>query len=75
LSLQPIGKKQNIDTFEEKILELLKEREGFIAVNSKSEAEEIMKVFGMSKKNFKRSVTALIAAKKIELFEQGIKAL
>ncbi|CAA6806587.1 MAG: S1 RNA binding domain [uncultured Sulfurovum sp.] len=75
LSLQPIGKKQNIDTFEEKILELLKEKEGLIAINSKSSAEDIMKVFAMSKKNFKRSVTALIAAKKIELFEQGIKAL
>ncbi|CAA6816299.1 MAG: S1 RNA binding domain [uncultured Sulfurovum sp.] len=75
LSLQPIGKKDNCDTFEAKILELLKGKEGFIALNSKSEAEEIMKVFAMSKKNFKRSVTALITAKKIELFEQGIKAL
>lgn len=73
LSLQPIGKKTNADTFEEKILELLKERSGFIALNSKSEAEEITKVFSMSKKNFKRSITALIASKKIELFESGIK--
>jgi len=75
LSLQPIGKKQNSDVFEEKIVTILKERNGFVKVNSKSEAEEIMKVFGMSKKNFKRSVTSLIAAKKIELFEEGIKAI
>lgn len=75
LSLQPIGKKQNGDTFEEKVLEVLKEKEGFVAVNSKSDAEEIMKVFGMSKKNFKRSVTSLIASKQLELFENGIKAV
>lgn len=73
LSLQPIGKKQNADVFESKILELLKEKDAFIELNSKSEAEEIMKVFGMSKKNFKRSLTSLIASKKIELFEKGIK--
>jgi len=75
LSLQPIGKKQNRDVFEEKIVTILKEKNGFVKVNSKSEAEEIMKVFGMSKKNFKRSVTSLIAAKKIELFEEGIKTI
>ena len=75
LSLQPIGKTENSDVFEAKILELLKEKSGFIDVNSKSEAEKIMKVFGMSKKNFKRSLTSLIAAKKLELFEQGIKLL
>lgn len=73
LSLQPIGKTQNADVFETKILELLKEKSGYIEVNSKSDAEKIMKIFGMSKKNFKRSLTSLIAAKKIELFENGIK--
>ena len=75
LSLQPIGKKQNADVFETKILELLKEKNAFIELNSKSDAEEIMKVFGMSKKNFKRSITSLIASEKVELFEQGIKLL
>jgi predicted RNA-binding protein (virulence factor B family) len=75
LSLQPIGKKQNSTLFEEKIVALLKERNGFVNINSKSEPEEIMKVFGMSKKNFKRSVTSLMAAKKIEPFEEGIKII
>ncbi|CAA6817116.1 MAG: FIG00388826: hypothetical protein [uncultured Sulfurovum sp.] len=75
LSLQPIGKKHNGDAFEEKVLATLREKEGFIPLNSKSEAEEIMKVFAMSKKNFKRSVTSLIATKQIELYEQGIKLL
>jgi len=75
LSLQPIGKKVSGDVFEEKILELLKEKNGFIALNSKSEADDIMKVFTLSKKSFKRTVTSLIASKKIELHENGIKLL
>lgn len=75
LSLQPIGKKQNGDAFEEKVLSIVQEKEDFVALNSKSDAEEIMKVFGMSKKNFKRSVTALISSKQLELFENGIKAV
>ena len=75
LSLQPIGKKQNSDTFEEKIVELLKEKEGYIKVNSKSEAEEIMKTFSMSKKSFKRTLTSLIAQKRVELFNEGIKLI
>jgi len=73
LSLQPIGKKASGDLFELKILELLEEDSGFIAINSKSDAEAIMAKFGMSKKNFKRTVTSLLAAKKIELHENGIK--
>ena len=75
LSLQPIGKKQNADTFEEKIVELLKEKEGYIKVNSKSEAEEIMKTFSMSKKSFKRTLTSLISQKRVELFNEGIKLI
>jgi len=73
LSLQPIGKKASSDLFELKVLELLEEDSGFIAINSKSDAEAIMAKFGMSKKNFKRTVTSLIAENKIELHENGIK--
>ena len=75
LSLQPIGKKQSADTFEEKIVKLLKEKEGYIKVNSKSEAEEIMKIFGLSKKSFKRTLTSLISQKRVELFNEGIKLI
>ena len=75
LSLQPIGKKVSADIFEEKILTLLEESGGAMPFNSKSEAEEIMKTFSMSKKNFKRSLTSLITAKKISSDEQGIKLI
>jgi len=75
LSLQPIGKKASTDVFEQKFLELLKEKSNFIPLNSKSNAEEIMKVFGLSKKSFKRTLTSLIAQNKVELFNEGIKLL
>jgi len=75
LSLHPIGKKQSSDTFEEKIVEILKEKEGYVQVNSKSEAQEIAKIFRLSKKSFKRTLTSLVAQKKVELFNDGIKLL
>ncbi len=73
LSLQPIGKKATGDVFETKVLELLKEKEGFIALNSKSDADEISKVFAMSKKSFKRTLTSLIEQKKVLLEDEGMK--
>jgi len=75
LSLQPIGKKVNANIFEEKILRLLEESGGDMPFNSKSDVEEIMKIFSMSKKSFKRSLTSLITSKKIVSYEQGIKLL
>ena len=75
LSLQPIGKKATGDIYELKILEILKESNSFISLNSKSDASDIMKVFGLSKKNFKRTVTSLIEKKKIFLENNGIKLL
>lgn len=73
LSLQPIGKKSTGDLFETKVVESLKEKNGYIALNSKSDAKEIMKVFGLSKKSFKRTLTSLLEKKNIELFEAGIR--
>jgi hypothetical protein len=73
LSLQPIGKKATTDIFEQKVLELLEKHAGYIPVASKSDADLILKTFGLSKKSFKRTVTSLIGKKKIELFEEGIK--
>ena len=73
LALQPIGKKLSGDVFEERVLAILKEKNGFIAINSKSDAEEIMKIFSVSKKSFKRTLTSLIASERIELHDDGIK--
>jgi len=75
LSLQPIGKKATGDIYEIKILECLHDSNGFMALNSKSDASEITKTFMMSKKNFKRTVTSLLENEKIILESDGIKLL
>ncbi len=75
LSLQPIGKQATISVAEGTILQLLKEAGGTLPFTYKSDAEEIKKVFGMSKKNFKRTLTELIETKKIELLDDAIVLL
>jgi predicted RNA-binding protein (virulence factor B family) len=75
LTLQPIGKKSTADIYESKILQLLQERDGFISINSKSDAKEIMKLFSLSKKSFKRTITSLIGQKKIENRDNGIQLI
>jgi predicted RNA-binding protein (virulence factor B family) len=73
MSLQPIGKKAKVDEAQTVVLEKLKSSEGRLLLTYKSDAEEIKKVLGLSKKNFKRTLTALIDAGKIELLEEGIR--
>ncbi|TNF45226.1 MAG: DNA-binding protein [Epsilonproteobacteria bacterium] len=75
LSLQPIGKKAMLSEAEGIILQLLKEANGMLPFTYKSDADEIKKVFGMSKKNFKRTLTELIESKKIELQDDSIVLL
>ena len=60
---------------ESTIIQLLKDSDGEIKFTYKSDADEIKKVFGMSKKNFKRTLTELIETKKIELLESSIKLI
>ncbi len=73
LSLQPIGKQAKIGEAEGIILKHIKEADGKLPFTYKSDAEEIKKVFGMSKKNFKRTLTALIEEQQIVLLEDAIK--
>lgn len=75
LSLQPIGKQAKISEAENTILQLLKEADGTLPFTYKSDAEAIKKVFGMSKKNFKRTLTELIESQKIQLLEDAIVLL
>ncbi len=75
LSLQPIGKKEKLSEAEGTILQLLKEADGTLPFTYKSDAEEIKKVFGMSKKNFKRTLTELLENKKIQLLDDAIVLL
>jgi len=73
LSLQPFGKQAKIDEGEGIVLQLLKESGGELPLTYKSDAQDIKKTFSMSKKNFKRILTALIERKEIELLEGSIK--
>jgi len=75
LSLQPIGKKAKIGEGEGTILQILKEADGTLPFTYKSDADEIKQKFGMSKKNFKRTLTELIEAKKIQLLDDSIVLL
>ena len=75
LSLQPIGKKAKIGEAEGIIIQLLKEGEGTLPFTYKSDADDIKAKFGMSKKNFKRTLTELIESKQIELLDNSIVLL
>ena len=71
VSLQALGKAKN-SSLEGKVLELLKENDGILPYNSKSDAEVITKVFAMSKKNFKATLTKLKTEGTIEVKDTGI---
>ena len=70
--LQKIGSKSDDDTLD-KIISVLKKNSGFASYTYKSDANVIKKIFGMSKKNFKASLTKLIEKNKIELIDDGIR--
>jgi predicted RNA-binding protein (virulence factor B family) len=59
----------------QQIIQLLKEANGFLPYHDKSDPEEIYRVFGMSKKNFKMSIGNLFREKKILLHDDGIELI
>jgi hypothetical protein len=71
LTLRKPGSKKS-GSSADKVLELLKENNGIMPYNYKSDAELIKDVFGLSKKDFKRSLTTLVDAAKIEVKDTGI---
>ncbi len=73
LTLRAQGKKQTAKT-SNKILDMLHANNGTLAYNYKSDAEVIKKVFGMSKKEYKRTLTTLINDNKIEVTDSGMYA-
>lgn len=73
LSLQPTGTAKK-DNAAEKIMELLNKKEQ-MPFTYKSEAEDISKVFGISKKAFKAALTILIETKQISLEANCIRKL
>ena len=56
----------------DKVLSLLKENNGIMPYNYKSDAELIKEIFGLSKKDFKRSLTTLVDSNQIDVKDTGI---
>jgi hypothetical protein len=57
------------------ILNALQANKGFLPYHDKSPAEEIIRVFGMSKRTFKMTLGGLYKQKRIALSDEGIKLL
>jgi len=74
IGLRKAGSKNSTDS-SDKILKLLQENRGVMPYNYKSDAELIKDVFGLSKKEFKRSLTKLQDDFKIEVKDSGIYLL
>ncbi|MEA1915489.1 MAG: S1-like domain-containing RNA-binding protein [Campylobacterota bacterium] len=73
ISLQPIGADKKLDVACTTIFSILKKNAGVLPYNYKSDASVIQKIFGLSKKNYKKALTTLQNEKKIELTDDGMK--
>ena len=71
LSLRKPGSKKS-GASNTKVLELLKQNRGIMPYNYKSDAQLIKNTFGLSKKEFKRTLTALQESGDIEVKDTGI---
>lgn len=72
LSLHPLGY-EKVDPLSQMILDELKKMGGYIAVSDKSDAEEVYRVFGISKKSFKQAIGALYKKRLITISPDGIR--
>jgi len=71
LSLRKLGSK-NTQNSSQNILELLKQNNGIMPYNYKTDPSLIKNIFGLSKKEYKRALTKLIEDNKIEVKDTGI---
>jgi len=72
LSLHPHGY-EKVDPLTQMILDELKKEGGFIPVSDKSEAEEVYRFFGISKKSYKQAIGALYKRRMITISPDGIR--
>lgn len=66
---------EKIDLLTEKILILLRENNGYLALSDSSDAEEIYKLFHESKKSFKKAIGKLYKDQLIMIGENSIKLI
>lgn len=72
VSLQPLGV-AGIDAARDRVLQQLREADGYLPYHDKSAADDIQRIFGLSKKAFKRAVGGLYKEKEITLEDGGIR--
>ncbi len=72
ITLQPIGYEHYNDANTALLAKRLQQHEGFLPLSDKSSPEEIYRVFGISKKAFKKALGALYKERKVQIEEQGI---
>lgn len=65
-------RKQDTKDLSEKILDLLKQKGGFLPVHTKTSAENIYNLFGVSKKKYKIALGGLYKKRIIHIEETGI---
>ena len=66
---------QKIDSVSQAILDKLKENDGYLPLTDKTSPEIISKMFGVSKKSYKKAIGALYKRKHIILEKEGIKLI
>ncbi|MCC6138140.1 MAG: hypothetical protein IT287_05880 [Bdellovibrionaceae bacterium] len=71
LILQPLGHSGAAE-LGDLILDALKQSQGFLPLTSKTEAEEIYRLFGVSKKKYKMAVGGLYKKRLIKIADEGI---
>lgn len=64
---------EKVDAMSEKILEILKAQGGTIAVSDNSSPEVIYRLFGVSKKTYKKAIGALYKKRLIVIEDDSIK--
>ena len=64
---------ERVDDITDTILNVLKEQGGFISVTDKSSPETINKLFGVSKKTYKKAIGAIYRKKLITIEDDGIR--
>jgi predicted RNA-binding protein (virulence factor B family) len=74
LDISLLGGRKAQNSYDQQVLQYLHEQDGFIALHDKSDPADIERVLGMSKKSFKRAISALYKARKIRIEDDGIYA-
>jgi len=66
---------ERVDDITDTILNVLKEQGGFISVTDKSSPEAINKLFGVSKKTYKKAIGAIYRKRLITIEDDGIRLI